>query len=138
MRFERIAITGGQADLPDPRSAPEDVPDAAIKKAQNALTGTDEQPVQAVLTLEGTAAQTADVELFVLDEPTNDDPFISPEQVLVAKAARRFYSLGTTPVTVTVGEVAFHRVVPGPVYYRITSAPAADAVLKIGFVAGEP
>jgi hypothetical protein len=131
MKLERIQIVGGQSDSPDPRSAPGAVPASAIKQSRS-LPLSDNPPGLAVLMLEGTAAQTVDVQLFLLEEPDNSDAFVAPDL-----AARLFYSLGAA-VTVTVGAAAFTRVVPGPVYYRLTNAPAANAVLKIGFVAGNP
>lgn len=130
MRFDNtIAIVGGQADMPEPRALPGSVPESAIKGTPQTSTGTDEQPPTCILTLEGTAAQTATVQPFVLDEAT------APEGAL--PAARRFYSAQAS-VVVTVGALTLIRAYPGRVYYRITSAPAADALLKIGFKSGEP
>ncbi len=130
MRFDNtILITGGQADLPDPRVSPGTVPDSAIKESPKTLTGTDDQPPTCVLTLEGTAAQTVTVQPFVLDEATAGEGVVA--------SARRFYSPGAG-VVVTVGAITLVRAFPGKVYYRLTSAPAADAILKIGFKSGEP
>ena len=130
MRFEVIQITGGQADLPDPRSAPQSVPSSAIKETPKTLSGTDEAPPTCVLTLEGTAGQTVGVTPYLLDEVTDVEGG--------AAGARRFYAAVAAPIVVTVGAVVLTRAYPGKVYYRLTTAPAADALLKIGFKSGEP
>lgn len=134
MQFEKIAIAGGQANTVDPRTTPADVPAALIKSTPPTLPNTDQPPTVVVLALEGTAAQTVTVQQWALDESV-EVPFAdSPSAV---NAARRFYSVGATFV-VTVGALSYQRAVPGKVYYRLTSAPAADATLKIGYAAGSP
>ncbi len=133
VKFERIKITGGQADSPDPRGAPAvvaSIPPELLKDTPGTITGTDKAPTTALLALEGTAAQTVTVQAWVLDEPQGkpaeqDDP-------KTGDAARQFYSFGNT-VVVTVGAIASLPICPGRIYYRLTSAPAANAVLKIGF-----
>lgn len=133
VRFERIKITGGQADSPDPRGAPAvvaSIPPELLKDTPTTITGTDKAPTVALVTLEGTAGQTVTVQPWVLDEPQG-----KPEQADDPKsgdAARKFYSFGNT-VVVTVGAVSSIPICPGRIYYRLTAAPAADATLKIGF-----
>lgn len=134
VKFERIKITGGQADSPDPRGAPNvvaSIPPELLKDTPGTITGTDKAPTTALLALEGTAGQTVTVQAWVLDEPQGkqadlDDPKVND-------SARKFYSLGAT-VLVTVGAITQLTICPGRIYYRLTLAPAADAVLKIGFI----
>jgi len=133
VKFDRIKITGGQADTADPRGIPAvvaSIPPELIKETPGTITGTDKAPTTALLALEGTAAQTVTVQAWVLDEPQG-----KPEQAddpTTGNGARKFYSFGNT-VVVTVGAVQSLPICPGKIYYRLTSAPAADAVLKIGF-----
>lgn len=136
MRFDTIALAAGAADMPDPRTNPADVPFVALKETPKTLTNTDELPTTCVLTLEGTTGQDATVQAYVLDEP---DPrvFAAPENIHAGDADRKFYLAGEV-VTVVVGTVSLTRAWAGKVYYRVTSAPAAASVLKIGFQSGDP
>lgn len=136
MKFDHtIAITGGQADTVDPRSAPQSVLERYIKQTPPTLPNTDQSPTVTALTLEGTASQTVTVQAYALDDTAVQDAAKQADNPRAVEAARRFYAVGATQV-VTVGEISYVRSVPGSVYYRLTSAPAADAVLKIGFAAG--
>jgi hypothetical protein len=137
MRFESIAITGGQADTVDPRTTPGAVPAALMKETPQALTGSDTPPTVAVLTLEGTATQTVDVEMYALDESAQVDAARFADNPVAGDASRQFYLIRAA-VTVTVGVCSYVRTVPGKVYYRLVNAPAADARLKIGFSSGVP
>lgn len=132
MRFDLIRITGGQADTPDPRAAPADVPHSHIKETPQTVTGTDRNPGNVLFTLEGTAGHTVTVQQFVLDETQQLEQAPFQDNPVANLADRRFYSFGATQV-VTVGQVVELVALPGKVYYRLTSAPAADAVLKIGY-----
>lgn len=136
MRFDTITLAAGAADMPDPRVAPASVPFDAIKETPKTLVSTDELPTTCVLTLEGTTGQDATVQAYLLDEPAaGSDPF--PANVHAGDASRLFYQAGEA-VTVVVGVVSLTRAWPGKVYYRVTSAPAAASVLKIGFKSGDP
>lgn len=137
MRFEAIAITGGQADTVDPRTTPGSVPAELLKETPQALTGSDTPPTVAVLTLEGTATQTVGVEMYALDESGQVDAARFADNPVAGDASRQFYLIEPA-VTVTVGECSYTRVIPGKIYYRLVSAPAADARLKIGFSSGAP
>ena len=128
MRFLEIRITGGQADSADPRSAPGSVPEALLIEVPVTLTGTDVPPSKILLTLEGTAAQTVDVTPYALAE-TKASPF----EAQPALTERRFYKMAASAVTVTVGELTSTPAMPGKVYLRLTTAPAADAVLRVSF-----
>jgi hypothetical protein len=127
MNFQAISIAAGATDMPDPRTNPADVPSTAILQTPATLTSTDEQPPVCCLTLEGTAGQDCDVQLFVLDEGTKTTP-----------GSRRFYATSAAPVVVTVGAISRVPAFPGEVYYRVTGAPVAAAVLKVGFKSGAP
>jgi hypothetical protein len=137
MRFETIAITGGQANTPDPRTNPGDVPAQLIKDTPTVLSNTDSPPTVAAITLEGTATQTVTVQMFALDEPATANQAMADDPSAGA-SARRFYAAHAAGVVVTVGATTYFRAIPGKVYYRLTSAPAANATLKIGFAAGAP
>ena len=134
MQFDTIAIAASQANSPDPRTNPGDVPAAQIKGTPQTLTGTDSAATVTVFALEGTAADTVTVQQYALDE-TGENPFA--DAPFANAANRKFYAVGASFV-VTVGTLAYQRSVGGKVYYRLSSAPAHDAVLKIGYAAGSP
>ena len=81
-----------------------------------------------LLALEGTATQTVAVTPYALAE-------VAPNTFEAQQALtdRRFYKMAASAVTVTVGEVTSTPAMPGKVYLRLTSAPAADAVLRVSF-----
>lgn len=130
MQFQTIKITGGQADTVDPRASPAAVPAALIKATPATVTNTDKNPANVLLTLEGTAAQTVTVQQWALDEG-QVDPSLA-DNPTAGDAARKFYKFGAAQV-VTVGTIVAITALPGRVYFQLTSAPAADAVLKIGY-----
>lgn len=137
MRFTmKRRLTGGQAADPDPRTDPGDVPDDATFVMKLSLRNSDTIPRRMILTLEGTALQTAIVEIWTLDDMGEDRQAGMPDPLtLTQRAARQFYNctaLGA--LTVTVGELLeFPTVMPSPgtVYVRVTTVPAADSVLKV-------
>ncbi len=131
VKFQTIKITGGQADTTDPRAAPGSVPPELLVDVPVSLTGSDLPPSKMVLALEGTTAQTVSVQQYILDETAQakvadlDDPKVND-------AARRFYPFGAAQVVTCPTAVAI-ATVPGRLYLRLTTAPAANATLKIGF-----
>lgn len=135
MKFDAIQLTGGQV-LPDPRTTPGSVPLAAVRCTPATLTQTDNLSSVVVLALEGTAGQTAQIERYVQAEtPQNLLQADSPKSLLTD---RRFYKVPGGPLTITVGEVKEAPSYPGQVYYRVTTAPAANATLLIGYRSGTP
>jgi len=132
MKFETIRVPGGGADTPDPRASPATVPASHIKETPTTVTGTDRNPSSVLLTLEGTAGHTVTVQQFAQDDTQALEKAAFLDDPNTGAAARRFYSFGATQV-VTVGAVVALTALPGKVYYRLTSLPAADAILKIGF-----
>ena len=134
MRFEHVrSITGGQAADPDPRTNPGDVPFQALLKCPETLGNSDTIPGRLILALEGTAAQTASVEIWALDEPPAS-PNVGNVPSQAQRAARQFHEATAAPIVVTVGALAEHASImpmPGIIYVRITAAPAGDAVLKV-------
>ncbi len=136
MKFDTISLAAAASDMPDPRTNPADVPFVAIKPTPQTLTNTDETPTTVVLALEGTTGQSATVTLYVLDEPSSD-VFAAPENPHSGDAARRFYQ-ASAATSISVGSVTLLRALPGKIYYRVTGAPAAASVLKIGFAQGDP
>lgn len=143
-----IPIAGGGSNDPSPRTDPSAVPDHLVGTISGHIPSSTGAPRALVLALEGTATQTATVQVWVQEEQTlaqtqfNDDPN-------TAKAARRFYAYGD-PITLTVGSAqpllttvdantGLIQLAPCPVgrvYFQITSKPAAAATLKVGWLGG--
>lgn len=148
MRFPiQIRSTGGAAADPDPRTSPTTVPEGNIGRIPDSMPNTDQSPRVLGIALEGTAGQTATVQLWVLEDAAmvqsaqTDDP-------LAEKPSRKYYSYGD-PIALSVGAVrsgavesgsgANAVVVPlpcpvGRVYIQVTARPAADAILKLGWL----
>jgi hypothetical protein len=141
MQFEmKRPITGGQSADPDPLADPEEVPPAALMKIPLSLRNSDTIPGGLIFTLEGTAAQTASVEVWTLDDTGEDRLASMPDIPTDAeKLAREFYLATAAAIVVTVDELTklpATDVMPGPgtIYIRLTAVPAADAVLKVAAV----
>lgn len=132
MRFmNEIGITGGGAADPDPRTAPEDVPKDQILRVPLIISGTDDAPTALGAILEGTAAQTADVEVYVQDEgPIQPFGSGAPDP---DPADLRYY-LMVAAETVTVGtytRLVEGLITSGKVYIRVSTKPAANATLNV-------
>jgi hypothetical protein len=139
MRFEhRRTITGAAAADVDPRTSPGAVPDAALSKASLNLRSSDTILRRIILAAEGTAANTIIVSIYAQDDQGLDRQASMPDrQTQAEKDARRFY-LVAAGVTVTVGElteVLTNVPMPGTIYFRVTTAPAADGTLLAAFAA---
>ncbi len=141
MQFEmKRRIVGAQAADADPRTAPEDVPALALLKIPLTLRNSDEIPGELLFALEGTAAQTAAVEIWAQDDTGTDRLASMPETPTSGELAdREFYLATDAPIVVTVGELTRLQTAdimpsPGTIYVRITTVPAADAVLKVAAV----
>ena len=145
MRFDiKQRLVGGAAADPSPRTAPEAVPDAKLGQIPETQPGNDTAPQTLLLTLEGTTGNTAVVQLWLQDEE-RQDTFEQGDIPGLGKADRRFYQFGD-PITVTVGQLATPTGTAGAattvkfpcpygrVYFQVTTSPAADAVLKAGWL----
>ncbi len=140
----QIPIVGGAAADPSPRTDPVAVPDKLTGRIPDYVPSTDSAPRALMLALEGTAAQTATVQLWVCEEDARAlQPFSdSPND---GKALRKWYQYGAA-LTVTVGSAqlvggtagastAVQLPCPtGLVYFQVTTKPAADATLKAGWL----
>lgn len=133
MKRDRL---GAAAVDPDPRSDPGLVPDDALFVCPLTGRNSDTIPGRLLLTLEGTAAQTVSVEIWVLDNIEPDRQASLPKRpTQPEKAARQFYN--ATPggaLVVTVGEmIEFSAVMPmpGTVYIRQTAVTVAPSTLKV-------
>lgn len=133
------AIAGGAAADPNPRGTASEigaVPDEAITTLPLTLRGTNAPPGNVVLVLDGTAGQSAEVEVWAQSQ-TILTPGTYREPLTVAeRQAREFHLAGT--VTVPVGlamSLATPWFGPGNVYFRVVTAPASDAVLRVGVAA---
>lgn len=134
------ALTGGQAADPDPVATPGAVPDVALMEIPLTQRNTDAPPQRLLFTLTGTALQTAVVEVWALDDTDDLSRLASLSELLTnaQKAAREFSNATTTPITVTVDELAELTVLmpgPGKIYVRVTTATVADSILKVTAVA---
>jgi hypothetical protein len=93
------------------------------------VKGTTMAPRGSLVTLEGTIANTATVQFWVMDDSGYVD---SNKSVPKDFMGTEWYSLGT-PVVVTVGACAAGPALPaGYVYAQITAGPALDATVKVG------
>jgi hypothetical protein len=84
-----------------------------------------------IFALEGTTGNTATVSLWALDESTwnqNSENALDP----AVTALRRWY-LVASGIALTVGQLAelLVKVAPGTFYVQVTTAPAADGVVKV-------
>lgn len=137
MQFEmKRALEAGQAADPD-TSVPESIPERALMRIPLAIRNSDEIPTRLLFALEGTAAQTASVEIWAQDDTGTDRMASMPEQPTPAQlAARQFYLATASPIVVTVGELTELQtgdVMPGPgtIYVRVTAVPAAASEIKV-------
>jgi hypothetical protein len=135
MRFFQIGLSAGEANGVDPRAAPESVPDLHVTTVPQSVEGTSERPRAIAATLEGTAAQATTVEVFALDEGALYRTPGWSDDIKSGKSLQKWYSLGAGQV-ITVGGVTVLTVpcVPGTLYFRTTTNPAAAAVLKLAFI----
>jgi len=141
----QIPSTGGAAADPDPRTSPEQVPDRNVGDVPATMLGTDQSPQTLVVALEGTTGQSATIQLWTIEDPVNTQIIADPK---AEKAARRYYSVGE-PLTLSVGDAltfigeqgsganVLIAKVPCPigrVYLQVTTRPAADATIKVGWL----
>ncbi|CAB4154576.1 hypothetical protein UFOVP650_17 [uncultured Caudovirales phage] len=131
--------------MPDPRSAPQSVPDNAVIRVPDSLPGSGQAPQTLVVALEGTATQTATVQPWVLDEGGNPSSEAFANDPTAARAGRKWYKYGAA-LTVTVGEAQTLTAVAGSattikmpcptgrIYLQVTTHPAANATLKAGYL----
>ena len=135
MRFDfKRRIVGGAAADPNPRTNPGDVLDAMMFVIPPSLRNADSPARSILLALEGTAAQSLAFEVYALDETGDPGASLSTQPEPVASTARRFYQATTEPLALGVGnlrEYVLNRPSSGKVYVRVTTAPAADAVLMV-------
>lgn len=141
-----IPIVGGASADANPRSAAGSVPDRNIGEIAPCVHNTDVAPKSLLMALEGTASQTAIVQMWVLDEDPRtlnrfgDDPG-------AGRAERKWYQYGDA-ITVTVGNAQLVAGVAGAdvdvalpcpvgkVYFQVTTKPASNADLKVGWLGG--
>lgn len=137
MRFLKIPLPAATVTV-DPRVAPALVPWDHIITVPRTVPNTDTAPLFCKLTLEGTAANTAVVELWVVDE----SDVVAPGQTTGDPAALKWYKLQNDPdqgpvvsnLTVTVGILSTRFAAQnGRVYFRVTTGPAAAATLLIAY-----
>lgn len=128
MLFQEIAIVGGAAADPDPRSSPGTVPVGNLIELQGRLPNGGGIPSSMALALEGTAGERVVVEVWALRETSNRSSQLDD---LPAPAARKYYLLEPA-FDVPVGEVVRVRAVLGKIYLRATVKPAHSATLLIG------
>lgn len=131
MHFSKIPV--GTVATVDARTTPQSVPDTHLLDTPTHLPSTDTQPTRVLLGLEGTAADTATVQQWALDDPTQAGFDKAPQ----AAADRKWHKVGTTKA-LTVGTILEEKAYPGKVYYQITVPPLAVATLLVAFAAGEP
>ena len=126
----------GTVTTVDPRTAPADVPDTHLASLPSELTiGSDTATSALLLILEGTAANTAEIEVFALDDRASLTGGTNRVGAQTQDAVDREWHLVDT-ITVTVGTVAQTSAgvtfpPGGAFYFRVTTAPAADAVLGV-------
>jgi hypothetical protein len=127
MRF--TARFPGGATTANPRTDPDDVVAGSVLRATAFISNTDTPPRRTMLALEGSAGNTATVQLWVRDtkEP---HAYVEPGPGEVSGA--EWYELGV-PVALTVGEAAFGEPIPeGQFYLQVTVASAAASEIKLG------
>lgn len=130
--FRRMPIAAAGVDV-DPRATPATVRDDRLFEIPDTLRGSDGEVKRLLLALEGTAGQSATLEVYALDEATG--PQRTADSPTAGKDARRFYRADTAGIVVPVGSLRqFTENLPskGTVYLRVTVAPAAAATLKVG------
>lgn len=125
MRF--ISKISGASTTVEPRTDPSLVPfKESVFVAESCLLNTDSPPTRTLLALEGTPAETATVQFWVLD----DTGFNRTSEIDYAQA--KWYSLGTA-VVCTVGDLVEGPALPGGrIYAQITVASSSASVVKIG------
>lgn len=145
MRLPFRIPLGAAETNPNPRSSPTTVPEKNLIVIPDVETGTDESPKSLVLVLEGTAANTAVVQPWIVDDTVNPKNLQFAEEFVTEKANRKYYQYGTA-VTLTVGVAQLlvgtagaSTTVPlpapkGRVYLQVTTGPAAAADLKVGWL----
>lgn len=122
MRF--ISKTSATATTADPRAAAIPVKDVFL--VEPCLLNTDSPPAVSYVTLEGTAGNTATVQLWILD----DTGFSGTSEIDYSTA--EWYSLGS-PLALTVGALTEGPAIPGGrAYVEVTVASAAASVVKVG------
>ena len=124
MRF--ISKFPGTATSIDPRTAPANILLDRVFIVEPSLLNTGIAPRKVLVGLEGTAANTATVQFWVLD----DSGFSSTDTFDPSTAL--WYSIGAV-VVATVGEVVDGPALPGGrIYVEVTVASAAPSVIKVG------
>lgn len=136
--LQRVLVGGASAD-PDPRGVPSviaTVPSAAMMSIPPVLPRTDTTPWRLLLALDGTAGQTATVEVWALTETQH--PGAPPPLLTYDELGARDFHLAAAGTIITVGTLAeVLDVIPGPgrIYVRVTVFPAANATLKVAAAA---
>jgi hypothetical protein len=118
VNFELVQLVGGSADFPDPRLSPDLVPSEAVKLTPRGLPAAGVAPSGMLLALEGTAGQSAQVQVWVAYEEET--------------GLRRYYAVGD-PVSLIVGQAQRLPTFPGNVYFQARGIPPDDAVLLVGY-----
>ncbi len=140
MRYEmKRALVGGAGADPDPRGVAAvraTIPDLALMKLPLTLRNSDTIPGRLLLTLEGTTANTAVVEIWALDDTDVDRQAGLPELPSIAGKGAREFSLVAT-LTVTVGELlSFPGVIAG-VAAAVASLVGVAGTFPTAFSGGE-
>lgn len=140
MRFNDIRVAAGETGA-NPRTAPSDVLQKDLILVPSTLDNSSSPPTQIVAALEeavaGADPVTLSVEIWVQADGPAPKPFEQADSLKTGGAERRFYLLTATPIAVTTGDVASAlldvKPTPGTIYVRVTTGPAEDGILRMGF-----